>query len=370
MTERARTIATADLRSNYGELGIYAGPKNHREYWGRDGFLASLGACELGDFAPVRAHLELFRTTQAPDGQIALRVEERDHVLQFVGLAVRYDRPIARYKSSQPWAGPVVDSSALYITAGANYFDKSGDVEWRDEARDSLVRAGEWLLRRKSQRGLVEEDWVGGWADMTLKRGAVMYTNVCTWKAWQELGSLTGDKKWQREADLLKREINRQMWNEESGYYTDWLDKSGRPRGYFFADGNMLACAWGLADKKKADRIMEYVSAHGLNQMGMATCHPGMDRLNRLYIGTVFPNYHFDNVFAWWGPWEALARAEGGDRAGAKDDLARWGEIIVRNGTVPEVVDKTGKMVDLPHYKCERQIAWGAGIFVYAAALL
>ena len=46
----AYRIALSDLKSNYRELGIYAGPKNHREYWARDSFFASFGCCAVGDY--------------------------------------------------------------------------------------------------------------------------------------------------------------------------------------------------------------------------------------------------------------------------------------------------------------------------------
>ncbi|QQS39209.1 hypothetical protein IPM62_01170 [Candidatus Woesebacteria bacterium] len=40
---KAYEIAQKDLRLNYGKFGIYAGPKNHHEYWARDSFFATFG---------------------------------------------------------------------------------------------------------------------------------------------------------------------------------------------------------------------------------------------------------------------------------------------------------------------------------------
>ncbi len=358
----AEKIAIQDLRSNYGDLGIYAGPKNHHEYWARDSFFASFGACVLGDFDIVRKNLELFRTYQAKNGQIPLRVEERSHPLNFIGIKVSY-KPTARFKSSQPWATDVVDASALYIISACNYVKESGDIDWFNRNKDSLLKAFDWLLSRVNNLGLLDEGLTGNWADMTFKSGSVAYTNICFWKAATELSKYVPDLE--TKAKKLNEAINLNLWVEKKGYFADWISRGGKVYDYFFIDGNLLAVMWSLTNLERGKSIFNFIDINSLNKVPVVTCYPRLVWWMHVLTKIIFPPYNPQNIFAWWGPIDILCRFNIGDNEGASKDLLSLSKIIVKNGNVEEVMDANGIPVSLFFYKSEKRIAWGAGLFVY-----
>ena len=356
--KRALEIAKKDLRANYGTLGIYAGQKNHREYWSRDSFFATYGACAIEDFEIVRKNLDLFRRYQRENGQIPLRVEDRNHALNFIHLKVKYDPPVARFRSSQPWADEVVDASALYIIAACEYTNKSGDEKWMALAKPNLEKAAEWLWDRRNDLGLVDEGLVAGWADMTLKSGSVTYTNLCTWKALGDLG-------WKKEAVELGKAINKYLWSSGKGYYIDWINRGNKAYRDFFVDGNVLAVVWGLADLKKAKRIYEFIDKHGLDTTPTTTCFPALVWWMDLWVMIIFPWYHTSHSFISWGALSTLGRKQINDKARFDKNLISLSKVIVRNRCVPEFVNSQGLMVDTVLYKTERGLAWNAGLFIY-----
>lgn len=360
----AEKIAIRDLRSNYGKLGIYAGPKNHHEYWARDSFFASFGACSLGDFEIVRKNLDLFIKYQKENGQIALRIEERNHSLHFLGIEVKYDPPVARFKCSQPWATDVVDASALFVISALNYSKVSGDKKWLVRNMPSVIKATNWLLKRKNKLGLIDENFMASWADMILKKGSVTYTNACIWKALKEMSAV--DKKWLGEESSLKGSINRRLWSKERGYFVDWIGRGGRVHDYFFTDGNLLAIVWGLADRKKAKSIFKFIDDNGLGKIPVTCGHPRLDWWNDLINKIVFPMYQTKYTFLWWGCFSVIARRNTGNITGAYRDLLKVSQKIVEYGTCHEVLTEAGEPVNLWLYKSEKQIAWTAGIYIYA----
>lgn len=361
---QANEIAVGNLRSNYQPLGILAGPENHAEYVTRDGFFASLGACALGDYDPVRATLNLALQYQKEDGQIPLRVEERNHALNYMKVNVTYNPPLARYKSSQLWAGTTVDTSALFIISAMNYVRVSGDRDWLKENLAHLEGAAEWLLQRKNGLGLIEEEWMASWADMIPGGGSVTYTNVLTWKALDELSRTNAI--WTKERDDLKLNINDKLWDKEKGYFADRIGKNGKVQNYFFADGNLLAISWGLVDNGRAEEIYDYIDSYSLNEIPIIVCHPRLPRAIDLFVKVVLPYYHpTKRIFAWWGPWEIMERYKLGDKEGAIRGLTALSQVITANETVPEVFNKKGRIVDGTIFKPERGVSWGAGTLIY-----
>jgi hypothetical protein len=365
LIEGAYEIAKRDLRSCYGELGIYAGPKNFREYWGRDSFFSSPGACDLGDYGVVRRNLELFRDHQRDDGLIPVRLDPRDHTLALLGIERPYDELKVRYKAGAPWSGEVADTSALYVISACDYAEKSGGMAWLKDNHASLCKALSHLDDRKNSLGLIDEDLVAGWADMTLKCGSTAYLNMLAWRANSRLGDLTGCRKKKAKAAELKEAIMENLWLEDEGYFADWIGRNGKVYRHFFADGNVLAPAWGLADAEKTQRIYSYIDRNDLAKVPIVACHPSLPKGMDLFIRAVFPNYHPSNVFTWLSPLEAMGRYAI-DKAAAEGDLARFAKTIVDLGTVHEVLTPEGKPMECARYKSERQFAWASGTFIHA----
>lgn len=364
--KEAKAIAIRDLRSNYGNLGIYAGPKNFHEYWARDGFFATFGACSLKDYKIVRKNLDLFIKYQAVDGQIPLRVEEKKHALSLLGINLPYKQPQPVYNSSQIWAAKAMDPTILFVIAALFYVNSSGDNGWLSKNESNISKAIDWVLKRKGENGLIDEGLIANWADMALKAGSVTYTNVCFWKALKDFSEIRPE--FNAEAESLKKAINSKLWSKGKGYYVDWVGRNGHIYDDFFVDGNLLAVVWGLADASKAQSIFSFIVKNRLDTPPVIPCFPRLPWLMDIVIRIVSPFFHTKNIFAWWGPWEILGKVAVDDESGAIKDLINLSEIVVGNGTFVEVFNQKGFPADVFWYKVERKAAWGAGVFLYAVS--
>ncbi len=362
---QAFEIAKSDLRKNYDELGIRAGPRNHHEYWARDSFFATFGACSLGstqDFDAVRRNLDLFVRFQRADGAIPLRIEDRSHGL-FVTTGINLRHPLSsRFRSSQLLANDAMDPTPLFIIAAKQYASSSKDVEWVSNNTENLQKAASWILSKRNGLGLVEEGRVAGWADMNLRNGAVTYTNVVTWRALKDLGL-------DSQAEDLRENVNQRLWSKERGYYVDHINRKGKVNPRFYSDANVLAAAFDMATPEQAQKIYEFIDTHNLNEIPVSTyhkSHPKQGRYEDKYTNALFPLYHPQNVFGWWGPWEIIGRLKTGDVRGAKADLNVLSGLIVKNMSTFEVVNNQGVLVDYGPLKSERGPSWAAGMFIYA----
>ncbi len=362
-------IAVNDLRDNYGNLGIYAGPKNFREYWARDSFFASFGALALGDFEIVRKNLDLFTKYQKPNGHIPLRIEERFHGLALLGLYIPHFQPDALYKPSQPWAGDVIDSNPLYLIILSEYILKSGDKDWAIKNQDSIMRAVTWIESKFNEKDLVSEGYNAGWADFTFKRGNVLYTNILVLKAFSILCEALPAEIAQYCSILTKRlriSINKYFWSKKRGFYIDHIGKHGFKHRVFASDGNLLSIFFDYAKKSQGEKIMRFINIHNLNKIPVPIYFKGLEWRHKFLNHLLFSSYNTNFTFTWWGSISAVCRMKLGFKEEVINDLYKLSNIIVKYGTVPEIVDPNGKLVKTVFYKTELKSAWAAGMFVYA----
>ena len=99
MTEKASRIATEELRACYQEGGIVAGTHHFTDYWGRDGFFASMGALAIQDFEVVRNMVDTFFDHQRADGMIPYRVMNGPvSIGKYFGQHKKYDKPVPTFK--------------------------------------------------------------------------------------------------------------------------------------------------------------------------------------------------------------------------------------------------------------------------------
>jgi hypothetical protein len=371
---KARDIVTESLQMNCNGLGIYGNSDKQKSFWTRDFAFASEG---MNDLETVRKHLELLvrhqKRTGHNAGQMPLRIEEKSHALGLLGIDHRYKIPIAKYNSSQPWASDTVDATALFIVAACNYTLNSGDDPWLIKNRESLDNAALWLLSKKGPLELIVEGITANWADMTLKDGSVAYTNVCAWKALDLLADFFPEYK--AEADNLKKAINKHLWINDKGYYADWISRKGKRYEHFFSDANVMAVAWGLADVAQAVRIYDFIDKHELTKIPIATCYPGMDLKNRVFMKIVFPHYNSSNIFGWWGPKSVEGRLRIMEETAnrhikenmehyIKRDTQTLSSLIIRHNSSFEVLSPAGNMINHIFYPAQMHMSWSAGQFL------
>jgi glycogen debranching enzyme len=365
----AYQIAVSDLRSNYGKDGIYAGPKNFKEYWARDAFFASYGALTLGDFEIVKKNLDLFTQYQRSDGHIPLRIEERFHASALIGLNVRHSTPQALHKPSQFWAGEAIDSNPLYLIILSEYVLTSGDKEWVIKNKDSVMKAVRWVEQQFNDKDLVTEGYNAGWADFTFKRGNVMYTNILVWRAFSLLCKALPPEAATYCSLLtkkLEKSISKNFWSKKRGYYFDHIGKHGFKHKVFASDGNLLSIFFDFTSGKRGHRIMRFIDKHNLNRIPVPIYFEGLEWRHKFFNELFYRSYNTQNTFTWWGSICAICRMKLGFTREAINDLFKLAKIINKYQTTPEIVNAKGKLVSNIWYKSELKSSWAAGMYVYA----
>ena len=333
--------------------GIFAGRGHFQQYWARDSFFASLGATKLKDFDVVKKQLELFVGFQGKQGNIPNQITP--------GLRASY-RLIG---------GKVVDATALYIIAFADYIRESKDRNFAEKNFESARKAIEWLKRKdKNKDFLIEEGLFANWADSILKFGRVLYTNCCYYRALNDFARICRQVKreelaldYDKLAVNVKNAINEKFWLRD--YYADWIDF--RKHGNFASDGNALAVLWGVANKEQANRIERKIREFGLDALPLKTSHPGYPFWRIPIILLPFQAYHYHNGFSWlWlGCMNVIALHKIGLKDEAMVELERIAEAIVSNGTVHEIFWR-GKPVKSLLIASEKPFAWSAALFIKA----
>ncbi|MCX6802246.1 MAG: GH116 family glycosyl hydrolase [Candidatus Diapherotrites archaeon] len=353
----ALEIAKRDLRECYTESGILAGRGHFQQYWARDSFFASMGACAIGDFEQARKNFQLFFDLQDPKGLIPA----------VVSLKLK-----PKYKPFKVFSPPV-DSNALFIIALADYARQSKDKVFIESNFKKISLAMEWLCKRdRDKDNLIEEDFFANWADTVLKHGEVLYSNCCYYHALKEFAFLAdwlGVKmigaEYEKRAETTKLALNIKFW--ENYYYTDWIGLTAH--NYFASDGNVLAVAWDIATRERAERIEELIEKQHLDSVPMKTNFPSYP------FWKVFPlllptrAYYYHNGFSW--PWIGCMNAIALNKMGLKEkallELDRLAWQINNYCVTNEVFDRHKKPVKSFWLNSERPFAWTAGLFLKAA---
>jgi glycogen debranching enzyme len=195
-----------------------------------------------------------------------------------------------------------VDGNLWYIIG--QYYDLKlrRDLESLRTAWPSLEKALLWLRYQASNEcGLLEVHEAMDWADLFANRYNVLYDNVLYFAAWQCMGQMAAalekaadaDAYFQHAADV-RLKVNALLWVGPDGptdfewirqERKEWLYPRRRvetelvERPFYlpymafreYADrfdtlGNVLAILFGVADKPKADKILDYIQACGLDE--------------------------------------------------------------------------------------------------------
>ncbi len=366
---RALNIAITDLRSNYGNLGIYASPFKHRQYWARDSFIASIGACTLNDYNQVKNNLNTFIKYQRNDGHIPARIEENYHFLTVFGIYSKRKKLTVLHKQSQPWASDVVDSNSWFIISSYNYIKTSNNQKWFRENVDALDKAIEWLISKLDKSNLIKEGFTANWSDCNFVKGNTIYNNVLAWKALLCISELSeGVKKenYLKMADFLKVNINKYFWDDVNGYFIHYIGLHGTRYKEFYSDGNLLSIWWGLANQNQTKKIYKFIDNNNLTKNLIPIAYPRLVLWDNIANHLIFPMYKTENTFTLWTCIYILSKIVSGNLADGAREITRFAETIVNFNTCHEVLTPDGKPVDMWFYKSEKSMAWTSGMFILA----
>ena len=305
LIQTARAHAERILLANGGELGLLGSNQAYQQVWARDSMLCGLGLWLTSDTEGPATHarsLETLRRFQSPLGKIP-------HNVGMTGVS---DPALIAHGGTlgQPLEGNMavedtihagcVDGNLWYIIGQYYDFRLRKDIESLRAAWPSLENALLWLRYQDSNEcGLLEVHEAMDWADLFTNRYNVLYDNVLYFAASQCMGymaaALGKDAEFYfKHASDVHRKINRLLWvgPEEPTDY-DWIRQERKEwlyprkrvetelveRPFYlpymafrdYADrldtlGNLLAILFGVADQRKADKILDYIHGCGLNE--------------------------------------------------------------------------------------------------------
>lgn len=375
LLDDALEIAAKSLRACYEQRGIVTGALR-KVYWSWDSFFASWGSLALGDFDIVKRNLELYRTNMRDDGLIPRRVCPPLFWLRFLGIRLPN-------KYAKPWywssftTKPSKIQNALFIATCLEYALASGDTGYLTQYYDNILTAAKWTLEQDIDNdSLIEEGHGENWSETILKRGNVLFTNLCHYKGLESMARIAGLAGQDHDTNLFtklakttKKAIQKRFWTGH--YYADWHDGK-ELHDYLATDGNVLASLWGIADRNQARSIHNEISKRRLDEVPLKTNDPRypshcIDLISRT-VG--IKDYHNGLCWTWLGCIDAVARHNAGLKKEAKSELERIAELIVRDNTVHEIYTPEGKPYKQMFYTSEHPFAWSAGLFIWAAKQL
>ncbi len=376
----ALNIITYSLRSCYANHGILAGKHQFSYYWARDSFFASLGSLVLKDYNIVRKNLSLFLKFTR-DGMVPLSIG--DSMLKILTQLVfnHYSFPqpkklIPCYKNHHFYIKRTVplDVGSLLIITMREYFKHTHNFHLLKSNINTLLKIINYYNAHIDDNGLIVDQPSSSWDDSIMRHTPSIYTNTLHYKALIDLAfliqksELNNLKKHISElnnkAVNIKKSINTLLWNKNLGFYSDSLDF----KNHFSTPGNLLAIIFGVADKNKALKILNYIDDNKLNYpVPTKTNHPSFPN-NKIYpliklVG--LRGYHNNNLaWLWIGALELIARARLG--LDYKFLLSRIILVINKHKGVFEIYDKNGRPFRNLFYQAEYPFAWSSGLLLYA----
>jgi len=305
LIHQARAHAERILLANGGELGLLGSNQAYQQVWARDSMICGFGLwlTQNPEGRAIHARsLATLRRFQSPLGKIPHNVGMTgvaDPALIAHGgaLGQALDESVAVEDTIH--AG-CVDGNLWYIIGQYYDFNLRKDTEALRTAWPSLENALLWLRYQDSNEcGLLEVHEAMDWADLFANRYNVLYDNVLYFAAWYCMGHMAAALE--KDPDIylnnaadVRRKINSLLWvgPEEPTDY-DWIRAERKEwlyprrrvetelveRPFYlpymgfrdYADrfdtlGNLLAILFGVADKAKAERILDYIQGCGLNE--------------------------------------------------------------------------------------------------------
>lgn len=374
LTDEARRRAEALLLANGGELGLLGANQAYLQVWARDSMICGLGLLLCGEGLAIhRRSLATLGRFQSPLGKIPHNVgfsAVADPALIAHGGRLEVGGQPGVAVEDTIHAG-CIDGNLWYIIGHYYAYAVSGDLTALTAAWPGLERALLWLRYQDSNEcGLLEVHEAMDWADLFANRYNVLFDNVLYYAAWrcmglmaQELGAGQPAEWYFAQAEDVRLKVNRLLWvgPEEpsdlawiAAERKEWLYVRRRveaelvERPFYlpymafrdYADrfdtlGNLLAVLFGVADRSKADKILDYIQACGLDEpRPVAALYPPLrpgDKDWRDYyrVRNLNQPHHYHNGGAWpfIGGFYVAALVRAGRHHEAAHQLGRLAEM-------------------------------------------
>ncbi len=244
------------LRKISTSHGFHAGFPGYDAVWARDSMIVSLGASLLGESfkKPFRQSLLVLGKHQSSKGQIPNAVDifsER--------------KPHVDFES--------IDSTLWFLIGHMAFKKRYRDSSLMKKEMKKISKAFNWLSYQDAEEDfLLEQLPTTDWEDaFPHKYGHTINTQALYYKALVDYGK-------KKIADLLRERVNKKkdvmLWNGE--YYSAWRWKNHNnfheEGKWFDSFGNILAILFGLADKNKSLKIIDYIRKKKINKPFPVKC--------------------------------------------------------------------------------------------------
>jgi glycogen debranching enzyme len=369
-----RDVAEHLLLRNGGSLGLVAADEAYQQVWARDSMICGFGLLLCQDEEGKKIHrrsLETLCQFQSELGKIPHNVgfsDVEDPALIAIGGKAEVGGKEGVAVEDSIHSG-CIDGNLWYIVGHYFNYMVSGDREFLKQSWSSLEKALLWLRYQDSNEcGLLEVHEAMDWADLFANRYNVLFDNVLYYAAWKSMGQMANalgesDDFYVKSAKDVHKKINTLLWvgPEEPNDYEwvfqerkEWLYPLKRvetelvERPFYlpymgfreYADrfdtlANLLAIVFGVADKKKADKILDYIQGCGLNepypvQVLYPAIYPGDKDWREYYrVRNLNQPHHYHNGGAWpfVGGFYVAALVQAGRLEEAKVQLGKLAEM-------------------------------------------
>lgn len=332
------------LKDNSTRVGFKASSTHYEGVWGRDGCITVLGACLAKEKELLKSSkltLETLKKFQSPLGQIP--------------------NSYSLKKKRVFWGrSGCTDASLWYIIASYEYFKATEDKEFLKKHLLSMRKAINWLrYQDQNSMGLIDSPQAGDWMDSTILRcGKLLYNNVLWYKSLRCLEELGLGK---HNADKVKLLINKLFWPEKEGERSFNITSQGwlsaykemvkRNRKFYLSHvscerfvalcdtlANSLAIIWGVADKTKREKILNYFAEKNLSSpypirvldppltKGGSIWQRDLERLKKPHHQSWPYCYHNAGIWPYVGGFYILALLKAGRRKKALEELRKLAE--------------------------------------------
>ena len=224
------------------------GKKGYTQVWSRDSNVAMIGASlHTKEFRNVFAKsLNTLARKQSANGQIPNAVD-------FIGSI------------DKPATFATIDSSLWFILGENFYKKKFGSALWNAH-RKSTDAALKWVRFQDAGEDMLPEQLpTSDWMDcFPHKYGHTINTQALYYGAMNAMGKRQKLKEYKKWVDYY-------LWSDKPGHYLPWHWKDHGPKyrekeEWFDSLGNVLAIVFGLADRKQANSILDFIGEKGINR--------------------------------------------------------------------------------------------------------